>query len=213
MEIKNSILILHLLGVCFGLGGTLILDFRLFRLLRGDVIEPSDVLFAQVLSRFVQTGLVILWASGIAFFSFAPDGPASLMDSPKLQAKLTVVVALTLNGILIGGLAVPLIEQNVGRPIFEGLGVTRRSILVASAVISSVSWLTPFILGSTRAFSVPVSAAEILQVYAAVTAFAIIVAQVGARLLYRPSVATHHPLAVVTPLHDHQKREPPLVKS
>src|SRR5918997_641530 len=105
MEIKNSILILHLLGVCFGLGGTLILDFRLLRLLRGDAVQPSDVLFAQVLSRFVQTGLVILWASGIAFFSFAPDGPGSLMDSPKLQAKLTVVVALTLNGILIGGLA------------------------------------------------------------------------------------------------------------
>ena len=212
MDIKNSVLILHLLGVCFGLGGTLILDFRLLRLLRGAAIQPSDVLFSQVLSRFVQTGLVILWASGIAFFSVAPDGPASLLDSAKLQAKLTVVVALTLNGILIGGLAVPLIEQNVGRPIFDGIGTTRRTVLVASAVISSLSWLTPFILGSTRSFSVPVSAADILQVYAAITVFSILAAQVGTRLLYRPGVAAHHPMAVVTPLHDLQKREPPLVK-
>ena len=164
MEVNTLLLIAHLLGVCFGLGGTLILDFRLFRLVTGAAIEPDDVLFARVLSRYVQLGLVLLWGSGVAFFALAPGGPASLLASPKLQAKLVVVVALTLNGMLIGGLAVPLVLRNVGRPLFDGVGEAKRTILVASAVISSVSWVTPFVLGSIRVFDAPVSARQILEI-------------------------------------------------
>jgi hypothetical protein len=215
MEVQTFILIAHLLGVCFGLGGTLILDFRLLGLIKGTAINQNDVVFAQVLSRFVQVGLVLLWASGIAFFSVAPDGPASLMASPKLQAKLVIVIALTLNGILIGGLAVPLIERNIGRPLFDGLSEAQRTILMASAVVSSVSWLTPFVLGSTRAFNMPVSAEQILEVYLAITGVTVIVVQIGTRLFYQPVATVQHPNAAVATLHEAfpDKRLAPALKA
>ena len=178
MDVHTLLLIAHLLGVCFGLGGTLILDFRLFRLVTGATIEPDDFLFARVLSRYVQLGLVLLWGSGVAFFALAPDGQASLQPA-RVRAKLVVIVALTLNGMLIGGLAVPLVSRNVGRPLFDGIGEAKRTILIASAVISSVSWVTPFVLGSIRVFDAPVSARQILEIYLAITGFALLLVQLG----------------------------------
>jgi hypothetical protein len=214
MDVHTLLLIAHLLGVCFGLGGTLILDFRLFRLVTGATIEPDDVLFARVLSRYVQLGLVLLWGSGVAFFALAPDGPASLLASPKLQAKLVVVVALTLNGMLIGGLAVPLVSRNVGRPLFDGIGEAKRTILIASAVVSSVSWVTPFVLGSIRVFDAPVSARQILEIYLAITGFALLLVQLGTRVLYQPASVAPMPTAGVTSLHEaFSDRRAPVLKS
>jgi hypothetical protein len=207
MQAHSFVLAAHLLGVCFGMGGTLILDLRLLRLVRGSAIDSNDVLFAQFLSRFVQVGLVLLWASGIGFFALASDGPGSLLASEKLQAKLVVVVALTLNGILIGGLAVPLLSQNVGRPLFHGVSEIQRSILVASAAVSSVSWLTPFVLGCMRAFDAPVSAVQILEIYLLLAGTAVVVALLGTRILYQPA-GVPFPEAAVTALREafHEKR-------
>jgi hypothetical protein len=54
--------------------------------------------------------LGVAFGSGLAVISFAPDGPVSVLANPKLQAKLIIVAALTLNGLLIEGIALPLVE-------------------------------------------------------------------------------------------------------
>ena len=164
------------------------LELVLVRPLRGAVIGPTEIACARFLGRFIRFGLVLLWASGIAIISFAPDGPVSVLANPKLQAKLVIVVALTLNGLLIESVAVSLLERNRDGRLFDGIGEIRRTVILASAAISTVGWIAPFLLGMASELNFTTPAETILLVYCGVLAAACLGFQIGARLFYRPTV-------------------------
>jgi hypothetical protein len=180
-------LTLHVLGVAFGMGGAIMLDVILLRPLCRAVIGSAEVICARFLCNFVRFGLVLLWASGLAMISFAPDGPVSVLANPKLQAKLIIVAALTLNGLLIEGIALPLVERNQDGRLFDGVGETRRTIILASATVSTVSWIAPFVLGMMRELNFATPVQTILLAYCGALAAACLGFQVGARLFYRPT--------------------------
>jgi hypothetical protein len=185
MEIKSFILIAHVLAVTFGVGGAFMLDIYLLRHLRGAVIEEKDAAFARYVATFVKIGLVGLWASGIGLLAIAPDGPASVISNPKVQAKLVVVVILTLNALFIETVALPLVKRNVGRHLFDGENELGRTLILGSGAVSSVSWAVPMALGLARELNHVVPAATILGFYSGLLAIACAGGQVIGRYVYR----------------------------
>ena len=162
------------------------LDVYLLRLLGGAPVEASDAKIASFIARFVRLGLALLWVSGLGMIFAAPLDPLLSLTNPKLQAKLAIVLVLTLNAVVIEVVALPFLAQQQGRCLFSDVGGMMKTVLLASAAVSTVSWLAPFLLGMARELNHVVPAAQILAVYGAVLASAIIIAQVAGRLLDRP---------------------------
>ena len=183
---KSLLLISHLLAVIAGVGGALLLDIYLLRHLRGNVILPGDVAFASFVEKFVKIGLIGVWGSGILILAYAPDGPASVFANPKVQAKLVIVVVLTLNALFIETLALPTLRANVGRCLFDGVGELRQALLITSAAVSSTSWLAPFVLGIAKELNHVIPAKVIVLTYGWVVASAALGAQIAVHMIYRP---------------------------
>ena len=186
MAPKTILLILHVLGVVWGVGGVLMLDVHLLRHLRGADITQQDERFTHFVSAFVKAGLIVVWVSGLAVIGIAPDGPAAVLANPKLQAKLVVVVVLTINALFVETLALPLIARNVGRPLFDGVGQVRRSVILGCGAVSTLSWSYPVALGLARELNQTTPAQVILTYYVALLACVAAALQVAGRLLYRP---------------------------
>jgi hypothetical protein len=183
VEIKTFLVIAHVLAVTLGGGGALMLDLHLLRHMRGQRLRIADVALVEFLGHFVKAGVIGLWATGILIMCAAPDGPTSVFAIPKVQAKLVIVVVLTLNALFIETLAIPLIRRNVGRRLFDGVDARRRAQLIAFGVVSGLSWMTPFVLGLTKEWN-GVPAGDILAVYLALLLTGILFAQAGVRFLY-----------------------------
>ncbi len=188
MTPKTILLLFHVLGVVCGVGGVLMLDIDLVRLLRGTRITAQNVALTRFVSAFVKAGLVAVWVSGVLIIAIAPDGPASVLANPKLQAKLVVVVVLTINALFIETLALPLLVRNVGRPLFDGVDQIRRSVVLGCGAVSTLSWLFPIALGLARELNGVVPAQIILTDYVLLLAGLAITLQVAGRLFYRPAL-------------------------
>ncbi len=188
MTPKTILLLFHVLGVVCGVGGVLMLDIDLVRLLRGTRITAQNVALTHFVSAFVKAGLVAVWVSGVLIIAIAPDGPASVLANPKLQAKLVVVVVLTINALFIETLALPLLVRNVGRPLFDGVDQVRRSVVLGCGAVSTLSWLFPIALGLARELNGVVPAQIILTDYILLLAGLAVTMQVAGRIFYRPAL-------------------------
>jgi hypothetical protein len=141
---------LHILGVCFGLGGATMLDFWILRWLRWGGLPGEIARIFNYVSKVCTVGLLLLWLSGLGFLAlYAAESPEKL-GNPKLWAKVTVVVVLTLNGLVIHRAVLPGILRDVSKPMFQGLTGLRAGIFLASGAVSGVSWYAAFALGVMR---------------------------------------------------------------
>lgn len=144
---------IHLLGICFGLGGATMLDFWILRWLRwGDLPGEIARIFGYV-SKVCSVGLALLWLSGLGFLAlYAVESPDKLAN-PKLWAKLTIVLVLTLNGFAISSIVLPSTLGDLRRPILDGVSGRRAAAFLMSGAISGVSWYSAFALGLMREFN------------------------------------------------------------
>jgi hypothetical protein len=189
MSSNTPLLVLHLVGFALGVGGSTILDLRFLRLLRGKIVTNHDLALASTLSLFVRVGLALLWVSGLAFllrlWLVAPE----MLANPKLHAKIVIVVALTLNGVLIEMMALPLVRRQIGRPLFAGIGGSAQIAVLCFGVVSATSWYVAFLLGVVRELNFGPSAVLIVGVYLVAIVGGIGVALSLRRWLYRPAIA------------------------
>ncbi|WP_410824759.1 hypothetical protein, partial [Methylobacterium oryzisoli] len=141
---------LHLIGVCFGLGGATMLDFWILRWMRWGSLPDEIARIFLFVSKVVSVGIGLLWLSGLGFLAiYAAESPDKLQN-PKLWAKVTVVVVLTLNGLLIHAMVLPGVLRDVSRPMLDGVSGSRTGIFLVSGAVSGVSWYTAFALGLMR---------------------------------------------------------------
>lgn len=189
MAPKTILLVVHVLGVICGVGGVLMLDVHLLRLLRGAAVTTQDVKFTHFVSAFVKLGLIVVWISGLIVIAIAPDGPAGVLANPKLQAKLVVVVVLTINALFVETLALPLLVRNLGRPLFDGVNQVRRTAILCCGAVSTASWCYPVVLGLARELNQITPAQVILSCYATTLVVLGVIVQVAGRVLYRPTPA------------------------
>ncbi len=150
MEYKTVILLIHLIGLALGAGAAFFLDLVIMKFCITHRISRGKFQFIEFATRITFVGLALLWSTGLIFLSYlAATGPEALAN-PKIWAKLSIVAILTINGIYIHNAILPAIKRNIGKTIFQGIGIGRQNLMLASGAISTVSWITPIILGALR---------------------------------------------------------------
>ncbi len=167
MHLLTFIKIFHLLGLVMGFGGAVLLDGTIFT--RG-VIRPVShytIHQAEVLSRIVSFGLVLLWSTGIALIWINLAEKPEYLTNGKLWAKIFIVVLLTMNGVFIHKKVMPLLKQRVGKRLFDNVGKLQLALLTFIGSVSFVSWTTPFILGKASELNYVTPMWIILAVYVA----------------------------------------------
>jgi hypothetical protein len=180
---------LHLIGLCFGLGGATMLDFWILRWMRWGGLPNEIARTFLFVSKVVSVGLVLLWVSGLGFLAiYAFEAPEKL-SNPKIVAKVTVVTVLTLNGWLIHALVLPGVLRDVSRPMFDGVSRLRTGVFLISGAVSGVSWYTAFALGLMRELNGRVAAGLLLALWLAAMVAAGLAAYAFWRFLRRRSLA------------------------
>ncbi|HEY4473584.1 MAG TPA: hypothetical protein VI957_00280 [Candidatus Paceibacterota bacterium] len=172
IETKTLLLIVHLIGLALGVGGALMSDLMFFRAIRDKEITPTEMDFLTLASRCVTIGLFILILSGVGLFFLDTE---RYLASSKFLVKMTIVLILTLNGVLFHLIHIPHLKSVAGNrvPLLYEFS-KRRWLFLGSGVVSVVSWLSALILGVFK--SVPLSYEVILDGYGILLIIGFIVA-------------------------------------
>jgi PrtD family type I secretion system ABC transporter len=161
------LLLVHFVGLTLSVGSLLIFHFRFASYLAGRRANRFDTLLVERFAPAVKLGLVLLWSSRLGLLvESAVDAPYRLAD-PKLHAKILIVVILTINGILVEKLCLPVVARSEGRGVFASLTLVARVQLIVIAAISMVSWYFALLLGMMKQMNLifAAEATTILKIY------------------------------------------------
>ena len=140
--LRTLCVLLHVLALAIGLGIVLREDWRLLNSRTFNIEGLSDS------ARLVGGALAVLWVTGLALIAIDTSFEFSqLMANPKLVAKITVVVLLTVNGVLLHRWALPILN---GQRAARAEDVTPLALVGA---LSGSSWLYAAFLGVARPFA------------------------------------------------------------
>ncbi|MCV4343454.1 hypothetical protein [Pseudomonas capsici] len=169
---------LHLIGLCFGLGGATMLDYWILRWMRKGSLPAEIKSTFTFISTVVAIGLGLLWLSGLGFLAlYGLESPEKL-GNPKLWAKVCIVAALTLNGMLIHVFVLPVVLRDMSQPILDGVSRSRIAIFLVSGALSAVSWYSAFALGIFRELNNSVSFSLLIVLWLSLTVAASLAAAV-----------------------------------
>jgi hypothetical protein len=172
---RQALLFGHIIAFALALATILKEDVRLLRAQRID----STSLLAT--ARLVKWLLLGLWATGVPMVMMEVGNDVSLLlGNPKLLAKLVVVGAITLNGILLHLVAFPMVT---GRPRNPKKAAAIAAMLGA---VSTASWLYASFLAVARKVAPYFSLQDFLVVYLLVLAIAISFAILAVRKRLEP---------------------------
>ena len=163
--IRMAIVYPHLIACCVAVGLVLTSDIAMINHLfkGGEAAQEQDHL--PGLQRTVMWALIVLWATGIAIVSFdASSQGLKYFLNPKLQAKIGIVVLLTINGGVLHRAVLPAL-QRAGSLLHLPIG--RRMGAVFAGVVSGVSWFYAAMLGIARPLNWKYSLIEILGAFPA----------------------------------------------
>lgn len=155
----------HLLGLAFGVGGALTLDIIAFRYFYLDRITHEKLLLFRFIARLVAAGLLILWLTGLGFLWLYWQFEPELLGNPKIWAKVVIVIVLTVNGWLLHHKLFPILDRNLGKPLFYRISVDEKAIMFSLSSISIISWGFPLVLGIARSLNFTTGMENILAFY------------------------------------------------
>ncbi|WP_372972411.1 hypothetical protein [Marinobacter sp.] len=155
----------HLVGLAFGVGGALTLDIIAFRYFYLDRITHEKLVLFNFIARLVTTGLLTLWATGLAFLWIYWQFEPQLLANPKVWAKLVIVLVLTVNGYFLHHKVFPILERNLGKPLFYRVTVDEKAMMFTFSSISIISWGFPLVLGIARSLNFTTGMENILAFY------------------------------------------------
>lgn len=173
----SGLRIFHFLGLALGLGTATIMDLLIIRFFLDNVITDEMCNIFSFCTKVVTAGLFLLWVTGLGFllyyYLFAPDGLAN----EKVFAKIVIVAILTINGVFIHKTILPLVAAQKGKSLLQDVLLRQRRVIVASAVISGVSWYGPLVIAGIPQLSFTVPLTQILVIYAIVLAVVLLLSQ------------------------------------
>jgi hypothetical protein len=173
--LRMALILAHLLAFAVAAAGTAFGDFAIFARRR------VDTALLHRASQAVSAALAMLWLSGLGIIgldtAFALD---SLLERPKLLAKLTVVSVLTLNGVALHFHVFDRLAQHHANPACAAL---LPSILGA---VSAASWLFAAFVGVAKALTPLLGYGGFMLLYGVCLAVAVGVALI----LVRPRLAS-----------------------
>ncbi|WP_439860980.1 hypothetical protein [Pseudomonas sp. MBLB4136] len=161
---RLGIVYAHLIACCVAIGMVLTSDFAMIKeLFKGGNSHLQDSQHMESLQKSVSAALAVLWLSGVAiiWLDISASGLSYLLN-PKLQAKITIVMLLTFNGMLLHGVVLPAL-QKAGSLL--KLNFSMRMFALFAGALSGVSWFYAAMLGIGRPLSWKYSLTEILAAY------------------------------------------------
>ncbi len=176
IEYKSIIVIIHLLSAAVGVGGATITDLLFFRFLKDFKITKEEADTMNSISSLIWITLFVLIISGIALY--LPE-TARLNDSAKFFTKITAIIVLIINGIILNVLIAPKLpfisfeDKNI--PIENKHHIIRR-FAFAFGAISISSWYFIFILGALRKFTLNFQ--QFILIYISILIIAIVGSQI-----------------------------------
>jgi hypothetical protein len=162
--IRMALIYPHLIACCVAIGLVLTSDVAMLRrLFDTDPFEDHDLSHLPGLQRTVSVSLIALWVSGIAIVSLDVSNQGfNYLLNPKLQAKVAIVVLLTMNGFALHGVVLPAM-QKAGSLL--KMPLNQRMLAIFAGVVSGVSWFYAAGLGIGRPLNWKYSLGEILMAF------------------------------------------------
>jgi len=152
LDPKTCLLTLHVAGLILGLGTALFLDLHLLRA-RNRPWQTVDSELLDTGATLVAFGMLVLWVTGLGLVWLAWAKDPAALDNPKLQAKMLVVLALTVNGWVLHRRVLPALRDQIGRRLLTGLAPAELRLALICGAISTASWATAFLFGMIREFN------------------------------------------------------------
>lgn len=161
---RLGIVYAHLIACCVAIGMVLTSDFAMIKeLFKGGKSHLQDAHHMESLQKTVSGALAVLWITGLAIIWVdIGDKGLSYLLNPKLQAKISIVMLLTFNGMLLHSLVLPAL-QKAGSLL--KLEFSMRMFALFAGALSGVSWFYAAMLGVGRPLSWKYSLTEILAAY------------------------------------------------
>jgi hypothetical protein len=165
MELEFSRMALvyaHLIACFAAIRLILMSDIAMVKqLISGDPHERMDPKHLQDLQNTVA--LAARWATGAGIIALDASVKGwEYFANPKLQAKITVVALLTLNGILLHHRVLPLMKK---AGTLLNMSFSLRSFAVFAGSVSAVSWFYAAMLGVGRPLNWKYPLSQILAAY------------------------------------------------
>jgi hypothetical protein len=151
----------HLLAASMALGAIVATDLRLLSKLAQDRtrIAPPN----EFVARIVVVALVVLYATGAAIVWQGVLERPDYLANPKLQAKLALVVLLTINAFVLHRLTFPRLAR--GRRVARW-HASDWIVIGIPVGISNFLWMFVAFLGVARAWNGTISFGEVMAVAA-----------------------------------------------
>lgn len=131
----------HILGLVLGLGGTLILDILIFHFLWNFKIHKAEAVIMHLISQVVIIGLILLLTTGVAIYL---TDQQQYLYSGRFLMKMTAVLVLTVNGIILNFYVMPKIEKlSLLKEEQKKRQPLKRTAFAVGAV-SVISWFAAF---------------------------------------------------------------------
>jgi hypothetical protein len=165
MELARlAVLYVHLIACCVAIGLVFTSDLAMIRKLLGNnPAAPEDPSHLRSLTTSVSNALIVLWITGIAIvWVDMQDKGIGYLDNPKLQAKIAIVVLLTINGVLLHNVIFPAMLK---AGALVNLSFNRRVLAIFCGALSGVSWFYTAMLGVGRPLAWKYSLVELLAAY------------------------------------------------
>jgi hypothetical protein len=149
----------HLLAASTALGAIVATDLRLLSKLAQDRtrIAPPN----EFVARIVVVALVVLYATGVAIVWQGTLERADYLANPKLQAKLVLVVLLTINAFVLHRLTFPRLAR--GRRVARWHASDWIAIGIPVGV-SNFLWMFVAFLGVARAWNGTMPFADVMAI-------------------------------------------------
>jgi hypothetical protein len=159
---RQALLFAHVITFAIALATVIKEDVQL---VRAKQLNSTSL---HATAELLKWALVALWATGIPMVIMDTGIDISLLPAkPKLFAKLIVVTALTLNGVLLHRVAFPILRGQLGDPNRAA------TIAVTFGAVSTASWLYASFVGVARIVAPYFSLYDFVGLYVFVLAAAI----------------------------------------
>ena len=102
MDLHTFLITIHLIGVALGVGGATFGGILYLKALKDSKIDTMEGEWLSVIFTTLRVGLVIVVLSGFGFFiEYRMTGQEERLLDPPLWAKLTIILILVSNALLI----------------------------------------------------------------------------------------------------------------
>jgi hypothetical protein len=191
MDHMTALLIVHLIGMAFGIGASVVGDYIMMQAILKNKITEAQVEQFKLIGTVVTVGLCLLLLSGIGFLTSYVINSPELLANPKLWAKLTIVVILAFNGTVLHQVVIPFLQTRTDSPFLTGKVRSKAHVMMTAGAVSVTSWYSVLLLGAWSGLNFQASYTTIFGTYCVILALAIITANGMVGMLLRRPAAKH----------------------